>query len=125
MSVSRSPSISWQCMWNITNPFTSGIIVQQRILDLSSRLLINGNEMINNYLDKWKFMRILMDIHSPNTMLCWTAITVLFVWHTDRQFVITWFYSTSCGVFTISKISLFERARKFTSLDPGFPILYT
>ena len=35
-------------------------------------------------------------------------VTVFFVWHTDTEFVVTWFYSTSCGVFTISKISLFQ-----------------
>ena len=33
----------------------------------------------NNHLDKWKFMRILVDLQSPNTMLCWTTITVVFV----------------------------------------------
>ena len=34
--------------------------------------------------------------------------------HTDREFVTTWSYSTSCRVFTISKISLFAWACKFT-----------
>ena len=51
--------------------------------------------------------------------------TVLFLRHTDTEFVITWLYSSSCGVYTISKISLFAEACKFTSLDPELPILYT
>ena len=44
---------------------------------------------------------------------------------TDKEFVITWFYSSSCRVFTLSKISLLPGACKFSSLGPAFPILYT
>ena len=37
-------------------------------------------------------------------MLCWTAITVLFVLHTGIQVVITRLFSTNCSEFTLSKI---------------------
>ena len=53
------------------------------------------------------------------------ATTVLFFWHTDREFVITRPYSTSCRVFTISKVSLFPGASTFTSLHSGSYIVYT
>ena len=38
---------------DITSAFTIGTVLQKRILDLNSRLLINDNEMINNHPDKW------------------------------------------------------------------------
>ena len=60
-----------------------------------------------------------------NAVLDGRAGTVLFVRYADKQSFITRFYWTSCEIFTISKISLFPEAYKFTSLDPGFPILYT
>ena len=42
----------------------------------------------NKHLEKWTFMKTLVDLQ-PNKMLCWTAITVLFVLHTGIEVVIT------------------------------------
>ena len=49
-------------MMMMTKTLTLFTIMQQLFLPLNSRLLINANEMIDNAVDKLKFMRTLMDI---------------------------------------------------------------
>ena len=60
MSASRSPSLG--NIHGYDKSLTLFTIIQQRIMHLNSRLLINGNEMIDNDVDIWNFMRTLMDI---------------------------------------------------------------
>ena len=60
----------------------------------------------NNHLDKWKLMRTYWRIYNNLTLLCWTAIIVLFVPHTGRG-VVTWFYSSGSCEFILSKIILY------------------
>ena len=58
----------------------------------------------HRYLDKWKLVRTYWQICNNPTLLCWTAIIVLFVPHTGRGVVMTWFYSSSSCEFVLSKI---------------------
>ena len=58
----------------------------------------------HRYLDKWKLVRTYWQICNNPTLLCWTAIIVLFVPHTGRGVVMTWFYSTGSCEFILSKI---------------------
>ena len=55
---------------DITNVFTIFIRIQQPILHWNLRFLISDNEVVNNHLDKWKFMRTLMDIYINPTQCC-------------------------------------------------------
>lgn len=66
----------------------------------SNSMFINGNEIIDKpqLWKKWYFMRILLNTQKPNPVLFWTVITVLFV--SQRQAVITRFYSIACLVRT-------------------------
>lgn len=73
----------------------------------------------NYYLDKWKLMRTYWRIYNNPTMLCWTAIIVLFVPHAWRGVVITWLHSTGSCEFILSKIILYGILKMDESESPS------